>query len=542
MTDIAEPSRSWSESLAALFHRRAIVMLFLGFSAGVPILLIFSSLSLWLSEAGLKKSAVTMFSWAALGYSFKFIWAPLVDRLPLPLLTRALGRRRGWILISQLAVISSICLMAVTDPQSGDDALWWMALAAVLLGFSSATQDIVIDAYRIESADKDLQSMLSAMYIAGYRIGMVVAGAGALYIADYYGSTKEAYNYDAWRMAYFAMAAAMGIGVLTTLVIREPVVAERVADGYETSDYLRFILLFALAIVGFILIRFLTSKDGWGSEALSSIRMPIYEGFDGLNTSLAEQTGNKTLAGTLTGTLRLFIALGVAGVIGYSGMRAGVANRQMVSASYVDPVRDFFRRYGMGLALLLLALVGLYRISDIVLGVISNVFYQDVGFTKTQIASVSKLFGLLMTIAGGFLGGILAVRYGVMRILFLGALLSMATNLLFILLENVGPQIGMLYAVIGIDNLSAGLASAAFVAFLSSLTNISFTAVQYAIFSSLMTLLPKIIGGYSGTIVEASSYSQFFMLTFLMGIPVLLLIWIAGRKLDLKMPEPNVVD
>ena len=539
MTDSAEPKRSWGESLAALFHPRAIAMLFLGFSAGVPILLIFSSLSLWLSEAGLSKSAVTMFSWAALGYSFKFIWAPLIDRLPVPVLTKVMGRRRAWILVSQLAVIGAICLMALTDPATSDTALSWMALGAVLLGFSSATQDIVIDAYRIESADKDLQAMLSATYIAGYRIGMVVAGAGALYIADIYGSTKQAYNYDAWRLAYLAMACAMGLGVLTTLVVREPQVADRALDGYETSDYVRFLLLFALAILGFLLVRFLTSGDGWGYSFLSSVRIPISGSLEGLNTSLAEQTGNSALAGTLTGTLRLFAAIFAAGLIGYLGMKGGVANREMVSESYVDPVRDFFKRYGMGLALLLLALVGLYRISDIVLGVISNVFYQDVGFSKTEIASVTKVFGLWMTIIGGFLGGLMAVRYGVMRILFLGAILSMATNLLFILLEQTGPQISMLFVVIGIDNLSAGLASAAFVAFLSSLTNISFTAVQYAIFSSLMTLLPKIIGGYSGTIVESSSYSHFFMLTFLMGIPVLLLIWIAGRKMELKLPDPK---
>ncbi len=539
MTDISEPiakpKKSWSESLRSLGHPRAIAMLFLGFSAGVPILLIFSSLSLWLREAGLSKSAVTMFSWAALGYSFKFIWAPLIDRLPVPVLTRAIGRRRAWIFVSQIAVIGAIVLMAQTDPTNGDHALWWMALGAVLLGFSSATQDIVIDAYRIESAGKDLQAMLSATYIAGYRIGMVVAGAGALYIADMYGSTKEAYNYDAWRVAYLAMAGAMTLGLLTTIIIREPELPSTVRGDYQTSDYLRFLLLFALAVAGFILVRFLSSKDGWGTDMAT----PLYGSLDSLKTSLTETTGNKTLAGTITGTLRLFGALAVAGLIGYFGMKGGVANRQMVSESYVDPVRDFFRRYGMGLALLLLALVGLYRISDIVLGVISNVFYQDVGFTKTEIASVTKVFGLWMTIIGGFVGGLMAVRYGVMRILFLGAVLSMATNLLFILLEQTGPQIGMLFAVIGVDNLSAGLASAAFVAFLSSLTNISFTAVQYAIFSSLMTLLPKIIGGYSGTIVEASSYSQFFLLTFLMGIPVLLLIWIAGRKLELKLPDPK---
>lgn len=532
--DDVKPKRSWGESVRAFFHPRAIAMLFLGFSAGVPILLIFSSLSLWLREAGLSKSAVTMFSWAALGYSFKFIWAPLIDRLPVPILTKAMGRRRAWIFVSQIAVILAILLMAMTDPLASDNALWWMALGAVLLGFSSATQDIVIDAYRIESAGKDLQAMLSATYIAGYRIGMLVAGAGALYLAQYYGSTKEAYSYEAWRLAYLWMGMAMVLGMLTTIIIREPAASGEQRGDYEASDYLRFLLLFALAVAGFILFRLLSSKDGWGS----GLPTPLYGGLDSLKASLTEQTGNKTLASTLTGTLRLFGAIAVAGLIGYFGMKGGIANRQMVSESYVDPVREFFRRYGMGLALLLLALVGLYRISDIVLGVISNVFYQDVGFTKSEIASVTKVFGLWMTIIGGFLGGLMAVRYGVMKILFLGALLSMGTNLLFILLEQTGPQIGMLFAVIGLDNLSAGLASAAFVAFLSSLTNISFTAVQYAIFSSIMTLLPKIIGGYSGTIVEASSYTQFFFLTFLMGIPVLLLIWIAGRKLDLRVPDP----
>ncbi len=532
MPDTVAPAKNWAASACAFFHPRAVAMLFLGFSAGVPILLIFSSLSLWLREAGLSKSAVTMFSWAALGYSFKFVWAPLIDRLPVPVLTRAIGRRRAWIFVSQLAVTGAIILMALTDPVTGDSALWWMAMGAVLLGFASATQDIVIDAYRIESANADLQAMLSATYIAGYRIGMVVAGAGALFIADYYGSTAEVYRYDAWRMAYLAMAGAMTLGLLTTILIREPQHSGIAAGGYATSDYVRFLFLFTLALSGFILVRLLTSADGWGT----SVTTAFYTGLESIRGFVAEVTGNTALAATATGTLRLLAALAMAGLIGYAGIAGGLANRKMVSDSYIEPVRDFFRRYGAGLALLLLALVGLYRISDIVLGVISNVFYQDVGFTKTQIASVSKVFGLLMTIVGGFAGGMLAVRYGVMRILMLGAVLSMLTNLLFILLEQTGPQIAMLYAVIGIDNLSAGLASAAFVAFLSSLTNVSFTAVQYAIFSSLMTLLPKIIGGYSGTIIEAASYSQFFFLTFLMGLPVLLLIRISGRMLDVKLP------
>jgi len=186
---------------------------------------------------------------------------------------------------------------------------------------------------------------------------------------------------------------------------------------------------------------------------------------------------------------------------------------------------------------MLLLLVGLYRISDIVLGVISNVFYQDLGFTKPEIASIVKTFGLFMTIAGGFLGGMLSVRYGVMRILFLGAVLSAATNLLFMLLAGMGHNIPMLYLVISADNLSAGLASAAFIAFLSSLTNIRFTAVQYAIFSSLMTLLPKIIGGYSGSMVDSIGYPGFFLMTALMGLPVLVLILVANRHLTIKPVE-----
>jgi PAT family beta-lactamase induction signal transducer AmpG len=189
---------------------------------------------------------------------------------------------------------------------------------------------------------------------------------------------------------------------------------------------------------------------------------------------------------------------------------------------------DFFRRYGK-LALLILTLVGFYRVSDIVLGVISNVFYQDMGFTKHQIADITKTFGLFMTILGGFLGGSLALRYGVMRILFLGAVLSAATNLLFLLLAQSGANVPMLILVIAADNLSAGLASAAFIAYLSGLTNISFTAFQYAVFSSVMTLFPKLLGGYSGAIVDSIGYSSFFLITAALGVPVLLLVYLAGR-------------
>ena len=508
--------RSWSESIATLAHPRVIAMLFLGLSAGLTILLIFSSLGLWLREAGLSRSSVTMFSWAALGYSFKFVWAPLIDRLPVPGLTALMGRRRAWILVSQGFIIAAICWMALTDPASGGSSLTMMAMAAVLLGFSSATQDIVIDAYRIESAERELQAMLSATYIAGYRIGMLIAGAGAIWLAESFGSSAEVYDYGAWRQAYLWMAAAMLIGVAATLVIPEPDHSKTDRHEHDTGHYLRFVALFVLAVGGFIASFMLTA--GIVGDA---------------RTALTEALGNKALAGFLVELVRLIVGIAVAGAVAFAGVRGGLADRDMVVDAYVDPVRDFFLRYGTSLALLLLALIGLYRISDIVLGVISNVFYQDIGFTKTEIAATVKTFGLFMTIAGGFVGGILAARYGVIRILFAGALLTVLTNLLFILLAETGRNLPLLYLVISADNLTAGLASAAFVAFLSSLTNVSFTAVQYAIFSSLMTLFPKIIGGYSGTIVDATSYSTFFLIAAALGVPVLLLIVVAAKRLKL---------
>jgi PAT family beta-lactamase induction signal transducer AmpG len=247
--------------------------------------------------------------------------------------------------------------------------------------------------------------------------------------------------------------------------------------------------------------------------------------------------GNKQLVGFAVEALRLALAVLAAWLIARVVLLAGVVNRGMVQEAYIEPVRDFFRRYGAATAWLLLALVGMYRISDIVLGVISNVFYQDLGFTKAEIAAIVKTFGLFMTIAGGFLGGVLSVRYGVVRILFLGAVLSAATNLLFMLLAYLGHDTLMLTLVISADNLSAGLASAAFVAFLSSLTSVSFTAVQYAIFSSLMTLFPKLLGGYSGGMVESIGYPGFFLFTTLLGVPVLWLVWRARRLLELRAQQ-----
>jgi PAT family beta-lactamase induction signal transducer AmpG len=493
-------------------HPRVVTMLFLGFSAGLPLLLIFSSLSLWLREAGTERAAVTYFSWAALGYSFKFVWAPLVDQLPLPFLTRMLGRRRAWLLLAQGAIIVSILCMAMIDPASSQTNLTLMALAAVMLGFSSATQDIVIDAYRIESAAAELQALMSATYIAGYRVGTLAAGAGALFLADWFGSSSASYDYRAWQLAYCAMALAMGVGVATTLVIREPETAVGSENLYASREYGRFLLLFAVAVGGFAGVFF------FSGDAVDQIKHRLGGGY---------------AAAFLMEGLRLSLAVAVAWLLAVLLVGSGLVARETVERTYLRPIRDFFERYGASLAWLLLALIGLYRISDIVLGVIANLFYQDLGFTKSEIAGVVKTFGLLMTVVGGFAGGLLALRFGVLRILMLGAVLSAATNLLFMALAGIGDDIVWLYVVISADNLSAGIASAAFVAFLSSLTNVSFTAMQYAIFSSLMTLIPKLLGGYSGSMVDAIGYPGFFLLTAILGVPVLLLIVLAAKRFEI---------
>jgi len=315
----------------------------------------------------------------------------------------------------------------------------------------------------------------------------------------------------------------MAVGIATTLIIPEP----RTSPPGETAaprplaQDLQLLCLFAFSVLAFVLAYALTAGAAAAFKAW-----------------LAQLLGNRALAGLGVEFLRLLLALGGGALAATALIRLGWVNASVATRSYVQPLKDFFARYGRSTAWLLLGLIGVYRISDIVLGVIANVFYQDLGFTKTEIAAVSKTYGLLLSIAGGLLGGALAFRYGVMKILFVGALLSAATNLLFLALAAAGNNLSMLYWIISADNLSAGLAGAAFVAFLSALTNVRFTAMQFAIFTSLMTLLPKALGGYSGAMVDAAGYPQFFIFTGVLGVPALVLIWLARERLPvLRMPQ-----
>lgn len=498
--------KSWLDAITIYFDKRVLVMLAFGFSAGLPLMLIYSSLSLWLDEAGVDLEVVTMFGWAALGFSFKFVWAPLVDKVPIPIFTKLLGRRRSWLLLAQGLVILAIVLIANTNPVT-IKAQQIMAMAAVLLGFSAATQDIVIDALRIEIADISMQSALSAIYTTGYRLGMIIGGWSALRLADYFGSTAESYSYAAWHKTYLIMALWMGIGIITTLIIKEPKVNSKIAvviDENKPSDYVRLVLLFIISIVAMVIT------------------------FKQLGTWLPET--DSPLFSFLGASARLLSSLAVAVITGTLLTKIGLVDQKTAFSIWIEPIKNFFDRYGKK-ALLLLALIGLYRISDIVAGNISNIFYSHMGFTKSEIADAVKFFGVGMVILGGFIGGVIAERVKIMHAMMIGAVLASATNLLFILLTYHPGDLSYMYFAVTLDNLAAGLATTIFIAFLSALTSIKFTAVQYAIFSSMMTLFPKILSGYSGAIVASTDYATFFTFTFLIGIPILWLIYLVDKKI-----------
>lgn len=432
-------ARNWREALGVYLHRRVIGMLFLGFSAGIPLPLVFSTFGTWLRDVGVSPSTIGFLSAVGLAYAFKFIWAPVVDRAPVPLLTRLFGQRRGWMLFAQLMIVSGLVLMALTDPQA---QLTQLAIAAVIVAFFSATQDIAIDAYRIEAVDPDRQGAMAATYIYGYRLAMIASVAGALYVAQFV----------SWQMAYLAMAACMIVGMVTTLVISEP---ER-----QISP----------------LVRELEEK---------------------MNAALHADPN----AASLWRRLEAWFASAVAG-----------------------PFAEFFARNGAR-AFALLALVSVYLMSDYLLGVMAGPFYIDMGYSKVEIANIAKVFGLVVTLLGAGLGGVLVVRYGIMPVLLLGAALLAMTNLSFAWLAASGSADNWRLAiVIMADNLSGGLANVVFIAFMSSLTSTAYTATQYALFSSLMKIPGKITGIFSGTLVETYSYTEFFIVAAASGIPAVLLV------------------
>tara|TARA_B100001027_G_scaffold78679_1_gene53733 strand:- start:757 stop:2169 length:1413 start_codon:yes stop_codon:yes gene_type:complete len=469
----------------------------LGFSSGLPILLVFSTLSVWLTKAGIERSTVTLFSWAGFAYAFKFLWSPLVDKVGVPFFSN-MGHRRSWLLIIQLLIIFSLILTSINDPKNN---IIITAICITLVAFFSATQDIIIDAYRIESVDQKLQGSLSSMYIAGYRIGMLVGGAGSLWLASYWGS--ESYDYNVWRKVYLTMSLLMLIGIIANLISSEPKKLRKFSK--KTKSHFGFFLNIFISVLIFIFI-------------YSNLNNPF---------------GGKNILSLLFTLLKLVFCFVCSGLFIFLQIKLKFQDRSIIKESYFSPIKNFIKKYGK-FALFILLLISLYRMADVVMGVMANIFYLEKGYSISQIATYSKFFGVFATIAGGLLGGYFAMKFGTMITLFIGALIASSSNLLFAWLATTEANIKYLISVITADNISSGFAGAAFVIYLSGLTSLKFTATQYALFSSIMLFLPKLIAGYSGSWVDIMGYQNYFIVTALLGIPVLFLIVYISKVAPIK--------
>ena len=416
---------SWVDAWRIYTRPTVLGMVFFGFSAGLPYLLVFSTLTAWLTEEGVSRSAIGLFAWVGMTYSVKVIWAPIVDRAAIPFFGRVLGQRRSWILFGQMLVVFGLIAISIF----GVSNLPLLALFSVIVAFGSSTQDIAIDAYRIEAIEEEYQGAMSASYILGYRIALLIAGAGAFYVA----------SFTAWSNVYLVMAVLMCVGFGAVMLAKEP----------------------------------LLSRQGLIRETDSALNT---QKFTFLN-------------------------------------------------AVVNPFKDFFVRNG-SFALLIILLIGVYRLSDIVMGIMANPFYLDMGYSKIEIANITKLFGFFMTIFGAFVGGLLVIKWGVGRCLLIGAVAVATTNLFFAQLALLAnPDLNWLAVTVSLDNLSGGFATTAFIAYLSGLTNKAYTATQYALFSSLMTLPGKFMSGFSGFVVDSYGYFTFFLSAAALGLPAILLIW-----------------
>lgn len=487
-----KPRKSILSALAFFGDRRALVMLALGFSAGLPFLLVFDTLSAWLREANLSLEVIGYFSLATIASSLKFLWAPLIDRTNVPVLTGQLGHRRSWMLVAQIAIIAGLYLIAGANPAEN---LALVALFAVLVGFSSATQDIVIDAWRIEAADEERQGMMAAAYQWGYRVAQIVAGALALVLADSFG----------WAVSYTVMAALMGIGVAAVLLaprekahnIRHvPTEGVPRRPAFEVIEWIVRIVLIVLS--GLFLGVGLTGNGPFLSFLITPlVGAETTEAFVGAFTARPDGIWLQLLFVGIGFALLIFAVLPLPRIKTWPGA--------YLSSLMLDPLRDFYSRH-RSTAMLILAMICVYRLAESVL-TIMNPFYQDLGFSLTEIAEVRKLFGVVATLIGVAMGGVAITRFGLMRSLVVGAFAQPISHVGFIWLATQGHHMPALFVAIGLDNVASGFAGTCLIAYMSSLTSAGFTASQYALFSSLYSLFGKIIASQSGRIVESSAQS-----------------------------------
>jgi PAT family beta-lactamase induction signal transducer AmpG len=449
----AHGANGWFGALAIYRQPRVLAMLFLGFSAGLPFYLVYSTLSAWLRQAGIQRSTIGMLAWVGILYSIKFLWAPVIDRVPPPLLQALLGRRRGWMLLAQLGIAVGLFNISLCEPAAGVRPL---ALWALFTAFCAATQDIALDAWRIESAPLQLQGAMLGAYQIGYRVALIVGGAGALALAGQAG----------WHASYMSMTALVSVGVVATLLVPEPAPATPPESVTREER----------------VVAWVERRAHW----------PPW--------------------------LR----------------HAG----EWFLTAVICPLSDFFGRYGTRLALLTLVFIAVYRLTEFAMGSMVNPFYIDRGFTLNQIATVVKLYGLLMSLLGVLLAGVLIARLGLLRSLLLGSVLIILSNLGYALLASTDtPTLLGLGGVNALDNLALAMHGTALLAFLSGLTSARYTATQYALFSSLYALPGKILEGTSGMVVDHIGYPHFFLYTAALALPGLVLLYVLRQQGALERPS-----
>lgn len=446
--------RGWWLALLVYRQPRMAASLALGFSCGLPFILVGQTLSAWLRQAGIERATIGMLSWVALLYTVKFLWAPFVDRLRLPLLHRWLGRRRSWMLLAQVGLAVGIAHLAGQDPAANLTAV---ALGAMFIAFASATQDIAVDAWRVESAPPQEQGAMAAGYQLGYRVAVMTGTAGAFWIAADSG----------WHVSYSVMAVLVGVGITTTLLAREP-----------SADVPRESLAAETRVVDW-----LAAREHW-PQSLRTV------------------------------------------------------GASFVSA-VVCPLTDFFARYGLALGVLLFAFIGSYRLTDYAMGPMANPFYLDHGYSLKEVAAVVKAFGLVASLAGVVVGGIVVARLGVLRALAVGSIMMMISNLGFATLAaSHGASIPWLACVNSFDNIAYNVHGTSLLAFLASLTSARYTATQYAVLSSIYALPGKVLMGFSGVVADHLGYPGFFTYTASLSLVGLVLLYFVAQRH--RIPAPVV--
>jgi len=426
--DVGDTGLIWG--LPLYLQPRLLIVFVMGFASGLPLALSSATLFFWLAETGVTLAAIGLFALVGAPYNFKFLWAPFIDRVPLPGLTRLLGRRRSWMLVIQIGLMLAIAVLGFSQPETTP---LLTAVCALAVAFFSASQDIVIDAYRIEILDRDEQGAGAAMTQAGYRLGAIAAGAGALFLAE---------QID-WSLVYAVMAALVIVGMAAAILAPDP---ER------------------------------------------------------RNPELVEKHHE----------------------MGFRSM-------------IVDPFVEFFQRNGSATAILILAFILLYKFGDAYAGVMAYPFYYEMGFTKSEVATVSKIFGVIATVVGVFVGGLIVKRYGIMKSLLGCGVFQMLSNLMYAAQSIAGHDVQFLYFTIGIENLSGGMGSSAFVAYLSVLCNTAYTGTQFALFTSFMAFGRTLLSASSGWVVELTGWFDFFLISTIVALPGLLLLLWMMRNLPMSV-------